>query len=582
MRDCPMTTRRHVCGLLAAAWLLVCALPARADDPLRFVPAQAELVVGVPRPAAIYHAATKLDIVQQLQSLDAVRELYDTTNVRRLFQLIAYLEKQLHVPHPEMLDRLTGGGAVLAVNFSGGGAPNALGVIQAKDAKLLKEFVTIGLDILEQELARQEIKEKIEKKTYRDVPVLRVGPVRAAHIDAFLLLASGDDVMKAAIDTYKDGGDKSVTASPQLAAARKTMSQDALAWLWLNMESVRKIPVVKAALDAINLSPVNLVIQGGVADVVARTPYVAACLTQQQEQQFTLAFQMPVGRDGMKVAPLIAPPDERGTLPLLKPAGTLVSFSYFFDLGAFWEKREQILTKEGAKSIEDAEKQSALFLGGVKLGQLLKEAGPHQRLVVTGQTTKAYKIEPQTRIPAFAVVVSMREPAFGRHVETLLRAAAIFGAFQGNLTMSEEKIGDIKLVSYRFPEDKKFPGDGGNLRYNFTPCFAAVGDQFIVASTVELGRELIGMVKDEKREGHSPASTRFAAWSHGAAALLADQKEQLLTQFILGQALSPKAAEAQVQALLDLVDRAGAIEFEARYGARETRYETRFILGTKK
>ena len=75
--------------------------------------------------------------------------------------------------------------------------------------------------------------------------------------------------------------------------------------------------------------------------------------------------------------------------------------------------------------------------------------------------------------------------------EPLLRAAALFGGSQASLKMTEEKIQDCNLVGYRFPEDKPLKADVNDIRFNFSPCFVAVGNQFMVASRIQLGKELI-------------------------------------------------------------------------------------------
>src|SRR5262249_58515479 len=123
----------------------------------------------------------------------------------------------------------------------------------------------------------------------------------------------------------------------------------------------------------------------------------------------------------------------------------------------------------------------------------------------------------------FAIVASMRDPEFGKNMESVLRAAALLGTFAAaDLKMSEEKHGDYTLVGYRFPEDKKaaFGVDYESIQFNFSPCFAAVGKQFIISSTIELGRELIDIVSKEDVSKASPATTRMRLYSTGGADIL--------------------------------------------------------------
>src|SRR5262249_6995595 len=100
--------------------LFLAAAVGRADappDPLRLVPAQANLVLQVEQPRRLAEGVATLDLLKEFQKLDPVRELMDSTNARRLFQLIGYFEKQLGGDRFDLLDRLAGGGIVLAVKY---------------------------------------------------------------------------------------------------------------------------------------------------------------------------------------------------------------------------------------------------------------------------------------------------------------------------------------------------------------------------------------------------------------------------------------------------------------------------------
>ena len=54
-------------------------------------------------------------------------------------------------------------------------------------------------------------------------------------------------------------------------------------------------------------------------------------------------------------------------------------------------------------------------------------------------------------------------------------------------------------------EDAPFKADVNDLRFNFTPSFTRVGNQFVVASTVELCRDL---VDELQKEAKAPAGRR--------------------------------------------------------------------------
>jgi hypothetical protein len=201
--------------------------------------------------------------------------------------------------------------------------------------------------------------------------------------------------------------------------------------------------------------------------------------------------------------------------------------------------------------------------------------------VAVNQADKGYHKVPKTRLPAFAYVLSLREPApFSRAINGIVRGAALLVGFQVRLKLVEEKHGPYTITGYRFPEDAKVRQDTNDIRFNFTPCFVTVGDQFVVSSTFELARELVDLLQEEKRAGKkgSPDQTVEKAYAAGAVELLGIFRDQIRTQLILGQALSPEEARAQTQAMIDWVGRLGVFSATVRYGQHHVEYNTELRL----
>jgi hypothetical protein len=576
---------RHFCSWLGCLALVLTAGAVRADappDPLRLVSEQADFFVKVEQPRRLVEAVTGLDIVRRLQAIEAVRELSDSTNLRRLRQLLAYVEKELGVERMELLDRLAGGGAVLAVQFGAKPAP-ALFILEGKDEALTGKFFKLALAVLEEELARQEAKDRPEKGSYRDVETVRIGKeFHAAALGTALLLSNSEKALQAAIDQRRQEGSKSLAGSASVAEARRLLPPEPLAWAWLNLETVRKAPQAKDVFALPRNEPTLTVLFGGWLDVAGRSPFLCAGLSRERTG-FRATVRMPRGREGMptELAAHLPPADGPGSLPLLEPRGVLYSSSFYLDVSKFWEHRAGLLNERQLKGLEDFNKNSAVFLAGTQLSRLLTQAGAHHRIVVAHQAQTGYKIMPAQRIPAFAVLMEMREPeAFGRSLEAILRAAALLGGTQVKLKLVEEKHGDRTIVGYRFPEDAEVKGDTNKVRFNFSPCFVRVGNQFIVSSTLGLGRELVELVEAEAKgepAQASPASVRTRLYASGGVELLRDNEDQLLAETILSQALPPEAAQEQVRAFLELVRRLGTVQLEAHYGPNTFRYDVRWM-----
>jgi hypothetical protein len=546
------------------------ALADVSTDPVRLVPAQADLILRVERPRTLVEGLVKHELFRQLQALETVRELLASTNSRRFYQLVAHIEKQLGTDRLDLLDRLAGGGVTLAARFTDQ-PPTVLLIVQAKDQSLLQRFAKLAEEIGEQELARLENKQKLEHAAYRGIEGVRLGKeFHAALVGSALIASNSERGLRAAIDLHLDGDAGSMARSPQVAAARKLLPAAPAAWLWVNLKPAHEQPQFKAIFDAAKDSGVGAIFFGGLFNIAARAPFLCAALFE-NEGGLAATVRFPRGREGMHEAvALHLPGDANGSLPVLEPPNTLVSASYYLDLANLWNRRAKLFKPNELKGIEELEKKSGLFLGGVKLSKLIQQTGPHQRIVVAAQTKAVYKVAPGLRLPAFALVLEMRDPEFARTAEAVLRAAALVGTFQFNLSLVEEKHGTHTIVGYRFPEDGKLAADVANIRFNFTPCLVKVGNQFIVSSTLQLAHDLVDAVEKEAGSAAAhPSTLRIKGFATGAASALRAGQDQLFTQIMLSQALAPDVARAQVQALIALVEQLGTVTMQTYYGANE-------------
>src|SRR5262245_405935 len=131
----------------AGCVILLVALASKAaagetanHDPVRLIPAQAEIVVKIQQPRALVDAIYKHEALQALSKLDFVKPYFENTNFRRLLQFLTYLEKQLDGERFDLLDRLAGRGIAFGLELNQGNKPSYILAIGAKDEKLLEQF----------------------------------------------------------------------------------------------------------------------------------------------------------------------------------------------------------------------------------------------------------------------------------------------------------------------------------------------------------------------------------------------------------------------------------------------------------
>jgi hypothetical protein len=560
------------------AGLLLIPLTARAElpHPLRYIPGEANLILRVEKPRLLIETLTQDQVVREAMQLPFVREQLESPVFQRFLQLVKYYEQDLGMKWPELLDKLGGNGVTLAAKVSG---DNSLVVlcVDGTDEDLADRFVNLAVSVFEQELARQESKEKIEKGNYRGIDGFKIGDLRFARIGATILISNKKEALKAAIDLHFNEG-KSLKDVSGPIEVRKVVHADSLAWLWLDLDVARNAPNAKDTFAIPSNDPVQTIAIGGWVNVVKRARFLAASLYKEKDN-FHLSLRFPgAGYEGVPDALAVHVPamDSAGTLEPLEPRNVMLSLSFHFDFKALWERKDKLFNEKVAKEIANGEKQVALLFPNTSLGKLFTQAGSNHRFVVAHQETTSYGIKPKQYAPNFAIVSQMRDPQFGKSMNSTLRAAALLAGAQINLKMVEEDRGTVHLVGYRFSERGSFPNDPENIRFNFSPCFAVVNDQFMFCSTIEFAHEMIDLLQKEfessnRRVSRSPLQLRL--YAAGGEKLLKAFEDQLVAQIILGQAVKSSEGVKQFNALTEWASKLGQVRARSEYGEKEYRFD---------
>ena len=109
----------------------------------------------------------------------------------------------------------------------------------------MKKFVEVALDMIEQELARQDVKARPVKGTYQGVETIRFGDFCAAVAGSTLLVSNKEEGLRNALDLYAGKSKKSMAEVAAVADAAALLPPEPLASLWINMVGVKKQPGFK-------------------------------------------------------------------------------------------------------------------------------------------------------------------------------------------------------------------------------------------------------------------------------------------------------------------------------------------------
>jgi hypothetical protein len=569
-------------SLIAVTFLAVATSPARSADPLDCMPESARAVVVVDNPRLLAETVTGLEAFKQAQGLPQVRQIYDSPTAQRLFKLLAYAEKELGAKWPNLLDQVAGNGIALGAELKDGPG-HVLAVASGTNPAQVEKAFDLALKTLDEEFTRQGAKEAVK--------IERDGGITFAHLGADFhfacfgstILASNDlDFLKEAIALArtKVPGEKKVHKARTEASS--LLPKSPLGWIWLNFASFKESKATKDFFDSTRQDFIQTLGAGSTIDCLRRSNFVAVGLYR-ESNSFRLSVRLPAGRDGLwsDLAVHVPPQGSPGSLPLLAPPGTIYSQSFHLDVGYMWKNRERMITGDAKRDLEKGEKEASKILPtDVKLGELLEMWGPQHRIVVANHDKRPYKTEPGLKLPAFGYVATMRDKKFGENLASIFQAASILGTLTYGLKSIEVKHEGITINGYRFDEKKAVSSDPQGDRFNFEPCFAIVGDEMMMASTIELGKKLITELK-KPREAGSAAVWKSRVSAASGADTLAGLTDPLITDAVLGRGVELTEARKEIADLIGWVRTLGTVQIEIDITAKEYRLDVVWTPGKK-
>jgi hypothetical protein len=240
-----------------------------------------------------------------------------------------------------------------------------------------------------------------------------------------------------------------------------------------------------------------------------------------------------------------------------------------------------MITGDSLKQFEKGEKELSRFLPTeVKLGQLLEMWGPQHRIVVANHDQRPYKTEPGLKLPAFGYVATMRDKKFGENLAAIFQAASLIGSLNYGLKSTEVEHEGIAITGYRFNEKKVAVDDPQGDRFNFEPCFAIVGDEMMMASTIELGKKLVTELKKPRRVGDAAVWKAKATASNGAD-VIDGLTDPLITDAILARGVGLTEARKEIANLVSFVRTLGTAQIELDITTTEYRLDLLWMPGKK-
>ncbi len=431
-------------------FVLAIGSTARAElpDPLNRIPSQAGFVLKVENPRQFVEGLTKVDAYRGLQQFPFAKEYLESTQVRRFFQTVQFLEKELGAPWPELLDKIAGRGIAFGLGLAMEPQPVLL-VIEGTDEALVTKAHKMFLDGVREELARSDSKSEMKSKEFEGFTISSTGKdFFTARVGGAIYIANND---KAIIEGLKLAAGKiqtRVTDNPNLAKARKMAGPNAVAWGWLDFAKIKESQQSKDFFASTKKDIFQTMLFGSTADAARRAEFIAFAI-EQSPNGYALSVRLPAKRAELDPNMAIHAPfkGEPGSRPLLQPKGTIYSQSMYLDLGYLWKERKRIFNPENLKDLEKGIEQIDKVLPNTTFGKLLENSGPYHRFVAANTGEKLYAVEPSQAIPPSAYIGSMRDAQYGESMEALLRAGGLIAGFQTHVAKPVEPSELVTVVA---------------------------------------------------------------------------------------------------------------------------------------
>jgi hypothetical protein len=253
-----------------------------------------------------------------------------------------------------------------------------------------------------------------------------------------------------------------------------------------------------------------------------------------------------------------------------------------------WRRAGDMFGERLNDQLAQADATLTTLFSGRDFGEdILGAIQPGLQWVVASQTFDAAKSPvPQIKLPAFALVTTLRKPdemmtQLKRIFTSLVGFINVTGAtnHQPQLDIETIKAADATFVHATYaaevdrPKDWKVP-----IQFNFSPSLALVGDHAILASTSQIAQQIVERLRSQDSVspgGAEPDSSEPGSSEPGKANLpntllvidgatatnaLSANRDQLVSQNMIEKGHTQEEAEKEIDTLLSVLNLIESLE----------------------
>jgi len=513
-------TRGCVCSESLVRLLFLCAViapisaGAQALPPAtQWLPADALITLELSSPAPLLELLTGQPMTDAVTALPLYKAQTSNPQFIEFINIVKYLEMTLDTDWRTGLRKLTGGGLTLAVYPE----DTVVLMVDAEDELMLLRLHETLLMFARSEAEKDGRSGPVVARPHADVSVWTFDG-KEAHtiIGKRFILSNRLEGLQAVLEHRAGNGGATLASSSRFQAAKQAAPADAIATLVVNPKPFMTLPDIAQALDGSRENPLAALAFAGIVKAVRDADWLTAGLSVEQN---TLTLRASV--DGAALDPAsslgFARPKAAGAgaFPNLSVPRRIAALSFYRDLHQFYAAKDALFPERTSGLIFFENMMGIFFSGRDLTNEVLAEARPDIRFVAAAQQFDPDKGTPRVKLPAFAMVLRLRDAERFREVveEAWQKLVGLVNFTRGQqalqgLTIDRFFQGQTKFTMAYFSTSEIEDKTDLEMRFNLRPALAMPGEYVILSSTDDLARDLIDVLD---QEGQQPGLVKAGA-----------------------------------------------------------------------
>lgn len=338
---------------------------------------------------------------------------------------------------------------------------------------------------------------------------------------------------------------------------------------WVDTTLIRKSMGERFGLPQKFNDGMASLIFGGLVELAGRSPFAAATLDfRKNDLEGVISVAGEPAKLPDSCALWFTQHPDNGVIALPNTPGTIAGLTMHRKVGQWYRQRDNLLAEHLLPAFDTFETNIANLLPQKDFGQdVLPLIGDNFTIVSALQSYDHLDGKPGIKLPGFAAIFDLPRPKEGADTfqlffQTLTAILNLQAGQEGRqpTVLDTEFYHDTKISWSRFLDKPK--GERLAIAYNFQPAAASVGCKYIVATSVQLCRDLIDHFTDPAARKWQNRNSEMII-DFGALAKLAELNEGFLRSQDIQKGTAPDAAEKRIGMLITLLKQFDSLRYHS-------------------